>query len=57
MKCTACGTRHIRPSKLQFTDFPHFFTLKYPVRCLSCGEREYRWWLAVVRLNAVRARG
>jgi hypothetical protein len=37
--CHTCGSRNLRPSRLQLKDLPYFFALRYPVRCRHCRKR------------------
>jgi hypothetical protein len=39
--CHTCGSRNLRPSRLQLKDLLHFFALRYPVRCRHCRKRFY----------------
>jgi len=37
--CHACGSRNLRPSRLQLKDLAYFLILRYPVRCRYCRKR------------------
>lgn len=39
--CTFCGNMGFRRSRLRFTDLFRLLTLKFPVRCVRCGQRQY----------------
>jgi hypothetical protein len=56
LRCSSCGSRHMRPSKLRFSDIPHFLILRFPVRCVLCGERVHWRLVSVLRLRATRQR-
>lgn len=37
--CHTCGSRNLRPSRLQLKDLAYFLVLRYPVRCRHCRKR------------------
>jgi len=37
--CRACGSKNLRPSRLQLKDLVYLIILRYPVRCRTCRER------------------
>ena len=37
--CHSCGSRNLRPSRLQAVDAFALLTLRYPVRCRDCRRR------------------
>ena len=37
--CHACGSRNLRPSRLQLKDLVYLLVLRYPVRCRYCRKR------------------
>ena len=37
--CHACGSRNLRPSRLQLKDLVYLLILRYPVRCRNCRKR------------------
>ena len=39
--CHACGSRNLRPSRLQLRDFVFLLTFRFPVRCRYCRDRFY----------------
>jgi len=39
--CYFCGSSEFRASRFRPSDLPHSLVLRFPVRCLSCGQRTY----------------
>ena len=39
ISCQTCGSRNLRPSRLQLKDVAYFLVLRYPVRCRYCRKR------------------
>jgi hypothetical protein len=37
--CRICGSRNLRPSRLQLKDLAYFVALRYPLRCRDCRNR------------------
>ena len=56
LRCSSCGSRHMRPSTLRFSDISYCLILRLPVRCVLCGERSHSGLLSVLRLRALRQR-
>jgi len=57
--CRTCGFRDFRTSHFRFRaqDLAHLMQLRFPVRCMTCGERDYGPLKLVLKLhNAHRAR-
>jgi len=46
--CNLCGSQDIRLSHFRPSDVVQLFSLRYPVRCRNCGERNhYSVWDAL----------
>ena len=41
IKCVFCPHQQFRRSRLRTDDIQQLLQLRYPVRCLRCGERQY----------------
>ncbi len=41
MKCLWCESSKMRTSRLRMDDLLHLLQLQYPVRCRTCGQRDY----------------
>jgi len=39
--CYFCGSSEFRTSHFRPSDLPHSLVLRFPVRCLNCGQRTY----------------
>ena len=39
--CVFCGNSGFRRSRLRITDVLRLLLLRYPVRCIRCGQRQY----------------
>jgi ribosomal protein L37E len=39
--CVACGYSRFRRSKVRFADVKELVMMRFPMRCLRCGKREY----------------
>jgi ribosomal protein L37E len=39
--CGACGYSRFRRSKVRFGDVKELIMMRFPMRCLRCGKREY----------------
>jgi DNA-directed RNA polymerase subunit RPC12/RpoP len=40
IRCQHCSHQSFRRSSLRATDFSQIFFMRYPVRCLRCGQRQ-----------------
>jgi DNA-directed RNA polymerase subunit RPC12/RpoP len=40
LRCQHCSHQSFRRSSLRTTDFTQIFFMRYPVRCLRCGQRQ-----------------
>lgn len=40
IQCQFCSGQAFRRSSLRGDDFSHIFLMRYPVRCLRCGQRQ-----------------
>ena len=49
--CRRCGSRNLRPSRLQLKDLIYFLILRHPVRCRYCRKRFY---VSIFRIGEVR---
>jgi hypothetical protein len=49
--CHTCGSRNLRPSRLQPKDLIYFLTLRYPVRCRYCRKR---FSVSIFRIGMIR---
>lgn len=49
--CHACGSRNLRPSRLQLKDLAYFLVLRYPVRCRHCRKR---FSVSIFNISTVR---
>ncbi len=49
--CHACGSRNLRPSRLQLKDLAYFLVLRYPVRCRLCRKR---FSASIFRIGMIR---
>jgi hypothetical protein len=56
LRCSSCNSRHMRPSQLRLSDVPHLLILRYPVRCVLCGDRSHFGLLTVLHLRASQQR-
>jgi hypothetical protein len=49
--CHTCGSRNLRPSRLQLKDLAYFLALRYPARCRHCRKRFY---VSILSLGKLR---
>lgn len=54
MVCPNCYNSDFRMSRLRTHDLPRLLFLQYPVRCLTCKERQYRNVLKALNLRHAR---
>ena len=50
-RCHVCGSKNLRPSRVQRKDLIYFLTLRHPARCRYCRERFY---VSIFRITEVR---
>jgi len=51
MHCYECGSSQIRTSKFRASDISRLMVLRFPVRCRSCGERDFASLLQVSKIR------
>jgi hypothetical protein len=49
--CHACGSRNLRPSRLQLKDLVYLLIFRYPVRCRYCRKR---FFVSVFSIGTIR---